>query len=89
LPPKVRQQVVAEAGRVIKKGGVFILADALRDGDDPNLDRMLEAFPIGFHEPFFTSWLKTDIVSLFEGAGFELVDTRQAFLTKAFAFQKQ
>lgn len=88
LPPKIRKQVAVEAARVMKPGGIFILADALQEGDDVNLDRMLEAFPIGFHEPFFNSWLKTDTIGLFEAAGFKLVDTRQAFLTKAWAFER-
>jgi ubiquinone/menaquinone biosynthesis C-methylase UbiE len=88
LPPKIRKAVAVEAARVIKPGGVMILADALQEGDDVNLDRMLEAFPIGFHEPFFASWLKTDTIAVFEAAGFKLVDTRQAFLTKAWAFER-
>jgi ubiquinone/menaquinone biosynthesis C-methylase UbiE len=88
LPPKIRKAVVAEAARVMKSGGVFILTDALQEGDDVNLDRMLEAFPIGFHEPFFGSWLKTDTIGLFEEAGFKLIDTRLAFLTKAWAFER-
>lgn len=88
LPPKIRKAVASEAARVIKKGGTLVLADALQEGDDVNLDRLLEAFPIGFHEPFFTSWLKTDTIKLFENAGFKLRDTRQAFLTKAWAFER-
>jgi ubiquinone/menaquinone biosynthesis C-methylase UbiE len=88
LPPKIRKAVAQDAARAIKKGGVLILADALQEGDDANLDRMLEAFPIGFHEPFFTSWLKTDTIGLFKGVGFKLTDTRQAFLTKAWAFER-
>ena len=88
LPPKIRKAVVREAARVLKKGGVFILADALQCGDDPNLDRLLEAFPIGFHEPFFGSWLATDTRAIFEEAGFKFIDTRQAFLTKAWKFER-
>ena len=88
LPPKIRKAVATEVARVMRPGGIFILADALQEGDDVNLDRMLEAFPIGFHEPFFASWLKTDIIGLFEASGFKLVDTRQAFLTKAWAFER-
>nr|MCU0882450.1 class I SAM-dependent methyltransferase [Hyphomonadaceae bacterium] len=63
LPPKVRVAVLAEVARVIKPGGLFILADSIQTGDDPNLDRMLDAFPYGFHEPYFTSWLKTDVAA--------------------------
>lgn len=88
LPPKVRAAVVAEAARVIKPGGWFILCDSIQTGDDPNLDRLLDAFPAGFHEPYFTSWLTTDLRGLVEAAGFELADTRQAFLTKALAFRR-
>lgn len=88
LPPKIRKAVAQDAARVIKKGGVLVLADALQEGDDANLDRMLEVFPIGFHEPFFNSWLKTDTIGVFEAAGFKLIDTRQAFLTKAWAFER-
>lgn len=88
LPPKIRLEVIQEAARVLKKGGTFILADALQDGDDANLDRLLEAFPIGFHEPFFSSWLQTDIAQIGKDAGLVIVDTRQAFLTKAWAFEK-
>jgi ubiquinone/menaquinone biosynthesis C-methylase UbiE len=89
LPPRVREAVTAEAARVIRPGGVFILADALRRGDDPNLDRLLEAFPIGFHEPYFTSWLDLDVEALFAKAGFEPVGSRQAFLTRGLAFRRR
>jgi ubiquinone/menaquinone biosynthesis C-methylase UbiE len=88
LPPKIRKAVAAEMARVMKSGGTLVLADALQTGDDVNLDRMLEAFPIGFHEPFFTSYLATDMIALFEGVGYKLVATRQAFLTKAWAFER-
>jgi ubiquinone/menaquinone biosynthesis C-methylase UbiE len=88
LPPKVRKAVVQEAARILKPGGYFIVADSLQTGDHPHLDRLLDAFPIGFHEPFYTSWLKTDMQSLFETNGFELVDQRQAFLTKAWSFRR-
>lgn len=88
LPPRVRSQVMAEVARVLAPGGVFILADALRTGDNPDLDRMLDAFPFGFHEPFFTSWLTTDIDSLARDAGLEPGNSRQAFLTRAVAFTK-
>jgi ubiquinone/menaquinone biosynthesis C-methylase UbiE len=88
LPPKVRLQVVAEMARVTRKGGVVVLADSLQDGDDPNLDRLLEAFPSGFHEPYYGSWLSLDVGALFAEAGFKLVGDKRAFLTKAWAFER-
>ncbi|GBF57415.1 ubiquinone/menaquinone biosynthesis C-methyltransferase UbiE [Candidatus Phycosocius bacilliformis] len=88
LPPRVRKAVVAEAARILKPGGMFILADALQTGDDPNLDRLLDAFPAGFHEPFFTSWLSTDMVAMMAEAGLHPTDQARAFLTKAWTFVK-
>lgn len=88
LPPRVRLAVMAEVARVLKPGGVFVLADSLRTGDNPDLDRMLDAFPFGFHEPFFTSWLTTDLDALARDAGLMPGASRQAFLTRAVAFTK-
>jgi ubiquinone/menaquinone biosynthesis C-methylase UbiE len=88
LPPKVRAEVMGEVARVLKPGGVFVLADSLRTGDDPRLDRLLDAFPFGFHEPFFASWLACGIDGLATGAGLQPGGSRQAFLTRAMAFTR-
>ncbi len=88
LPPKVRAAVMREVARVLAPGGIFVLADALRTGDNPDLDRMLDAFPFGFHEPFFTSWLTTDLDALAHDAGLLPGPSRQAFLTRAVAYTK-
>jgi ubiquinone/menaquinone biosynthesis C-methylase UbiE len=89
LPPRVRTAVLGEVARVLKPGGLFVLADALRTGDNPALDRPLDVFPYGFHEPYFTSWLALDIETAGRSAG--LVPTgasQRAYLTRAIAFRK-
>jgi ubiquinone/menaquinone biosynthesis C-methylase UbiE len=88
LPPKIRTQVAAEFARVLKPGGTFVFADSLQYGDDPALDRLLEAFPKLAHEPYYESYQTTDLKALFEGAGLKAGDTRIAYLTKAMAFVK-
>jgi len=88
LPPRVRRDVSAEIGRVVAKGGTFVLADSLQTGDHADLDAMLEYFPIGFHEPYYTSYLAEDLETLFAAAGFVLEETRRAFLTKVMRFRK-
>jgi ubiquinone/menaquinone biosynthesis C-methylase UbiE len=88
LPPKVRVAVASEMGRVLKTGGVLVLADSLQRSDDPNLDRLLEAFPVGFHEPYYDSWLDLDLEGLFAPHGLKLRDGQRAFLTKGVAFAK-
>jgi ubiquinone/menaquinone biosynthesis C-methylase UbiE len=88
LPPRVRPLIAAEMARVLKPGGLLAIADSVQPGDQPDLKRLLEAFPAFFHEPFYESWSKEDVPGLFAGAGLELVDTDVAFLTKAWLFRK-
>jgi ubiquinone/menaquinone biosynthesis C-methylase UbiE len=89
LPPRVRRDVAKEIARIVKPGGVFVLADSIQTGDAADLDRMLEYFPVGFHEPYFTSYLKEDFEALFAEAGFDLEETELAFLTKVMRFRKR
>lgn len=88
LPPKIRPLVAAEIARVLKPGGLFVFADALQMGDTPALDRMLEYFPEGFHEPYFTSYGKEDLDALFTAPGLRLEHSDQAFLTKVRTYRK-
>ena len=88
LPPKVRPQVAAELARVLKPGGVLAFADSIQTVDAPDLDRLLQAFPAFFHEPYYASYQATNLQALFEGAGLALEAQDQAFLTKALLFRK-
>lgn len=89
LPPRVRREAAREIGRVLKPGGTFVLADSVQTGDTPDLDRMLEYFPVGFHEPYFSSYLKEDFAALFGEHGFEVEEVELAFLTKIIRFRKR
>ncbi len=89
LPPRVRVAVMGEMARVLKPGGTLVLADSIQTGDTPTLDRMLDFFPVGFHEPFYASWMTTDIARLAEDAGLEIVETELAFLTKVVTLRRR
>jgi ubiquinone/menaquinone biosynthesis C-methylase UbiE len=88
LPPKVRPAVAVEFARVLKPGGVLAFADSIQTVDAPDLDRLLQAFPAFFHEPYYESYQDTDLAALFGGAGLVLEAQDQAFLTKAMLFRK-
>lgn len=88
LPPKVRPRVAQELARVVKPNGVVVLADSLQTDDAPELNHLLEMFPTGFHEPFYTSYLKEDLVRMMGEVGLVLEETRLAFLTKVLRFRK-
>ena len=88
LPPKIRASVAAEIARVLKPGGTAIIMDALQTGDTPNFDGLLEVFPIGFHEPYFTSYLAEDFAKLFAAQGLTQASDTPAFLSKVMVFEK-
>ena len=88
LPPRVRPIVAAEIARVLKPGGLLAFADSIQPIDEPRLERLLQAFPAYFHEPFYASYSETDLAALFGAAGLALVGEDRAFLTKAMLFEK-
>jgi ubiquinone/menaquinone biosynthesis C-methylase UbiE len=88
LPPRVRGAVAREIARVLKPGGLLALADSVQPADEPRLERLLEAFPAYFHEPFYGSYSHTDLVALFAAEGLTARGEDRAFLTKALLFEK-
>ncbi len=88
LPPKARKAVAREIARVLKPGGLLAFADSVQSSDEPRLERLLQAFPAYFHEPFYASYGATDLPALFAEAGLAARDQDRAFLTKAILFEK-
>jgi ubiquinone/menaquinone biosynthesis C-methylase UbiE len=88
LPPKVRVAVAKEIARVLKPGGLFVLADSIQYGDAPGFDGMLDVFPHLLHEPYYASYAKADLDALFGAAGLKRVATDIAYLTKIATFEK-
>jgi ubiquinone/menaquinone biosynthesis C-methylase UbiE len=88
LPPEQRPVVAAEIARVLRPGGFLAFADSVQAADAPEAARLLEAFPVLFHEPYYASYQREDLIALFEGAGLTLKGRDQAFLTKALLFER-
>ena len=82
LPPRVRPIVMKEISRVLKPGGLFVMADSAQFGDTPELDGILEYFPEGFHEPYYKGYLSYDFGPVMDAAGFVPERKSMAFLTK-------
>ena len=64
LPGPERAAMVREAYRVLKPGGVLVLADSIQMGDEPVFDRALERFPQAYHEPFYKNYQQTPVEDL-------------------------
>lgn len=88
LPPKVRPLAASEMARVLKPGGVLAFADSVQTRDEPDLARLLEAFPAFFHEPYYDSYQGEDLEGLFAAAGLRTAGRDKAFLTKALLLSK-
>jgi ubiquinone/menaquinone biosynthesis C-methylase UbiE len=82
VPPKVRRIIAAEFARVLKPGGRLIFMDSLQFGDTEGYDRLLEMFPINFHEPYHASYAREDLGKLFSQAGLTPVHQEPLFLSK-------
>lgn len=88
LPAKIRPRVLLEVARVLKPGGLIVIVDSLQLGDTPSLDPVLKSFPAQFHEPYFQSWIETDVTALFAMAGLVMHQTTPAYLSKVFVVAK-
>ncbi len=88
LPPKARQKVAREIGRVLKPGGILLHVDSLQKGDVPQFDPLLDFFPRAYHEPYYASYVEADLDALFAEAGLVPVSHEAAFLSKVSAYSK-
>jgi ubiquinone/menaquinone biosynthesis C-methylase UbiE len=89
LPPKIRAGVAREIGRVLKPGGIFVLADSIQYGDTPDFDGLIDVFPTLLHEPYYAGFAKCDLDALFAKAGLVREATDVAYMTKIATFRKE
>jgi ubiquinone/menaquinone biosynthesis C-methylase UbiE len=87
LPPRVRRAAATEIGRVLRPGGTLILVDSLQTGDEPDYDAILDLFPIAFHEPYYTSYLREDLDALWT-PGFTPGERRIAYFSKVLSYRR-
>jgi ubiquinone/menaquinone biosynthesis C-methylase UbiE len=88
LPPRQRRAVASEIARLLAPGGTLILLDSLQHGDTPSYDGMLDRFPHGFHEPYYASYLRTDLAALFGAAGLVTESAEPVYFSKLATFRK-
>ncbi len=88
LPPRVRPKVAQEAARILAPGGTLVVLDSLQRGDRPDFDPLLSFFPDRFHEPYYESYQRENLIDLFTREGFHLVESRIVFLSKRLTFRR-
>lgn len=88
LPPKIRTQVAREIARVLRPGGIFVLADSIQYGDMPEFDGLIDIFPTLLHEPYYRGFAKCDLDTLFAREGLVRGGQDIAYMTKITVFRK-
>jgi ubiquinone/menaquinone biosynthesis C-methylase UbiE len=88
LPAAARQNVIDEAFRVTKPGGVFVICDSIQSIDTPEFEPLMENFPAMFHEPYYRHYISDDLVARLESAGFTEVETFNHFMSKYWVAKK-
>ena len=88
IPPAVRERVLKEMARVVRPGGLLVVADSIQLADAKELEREILAFPARFHEPYYMSYVKDDLAARVAAAGARVTNSRLAFLTKLVTAEK-
>jgi ubiquinone/menaquinone biosynthesis C-methylase UbiE len=82
LPRSVREKVLRESFRVLKKGGIVGICDSLQKDDVPKLNQVLERFPVDYHEPFYKDYTLWDAGHVLKEIGFNDVRADFQLLSK-------
>tara|TARA_Y100001968_G_scaffold154003_1_gene140672 strand:+ start:670 stop:1737 length:1068 start_codon:yes stop_codon:yes gene_type:complete len=82
LPREARQNVINECFRVLKPGGVFVLADSIQLSDSPQFSPVMENFHKVFHEPYYRDYIIDDIEARLANAGFTNTSAESHFMTR-------
>ncbi len=88
LPPRRRRAIAGEIARLLKPGGLFIFLDSLQQGDTPAYDGLLDRFPHEFHEPYYASYVRTDLAALFGAAGLAIEGSEPVYFSKLATFRR-
>jgi ubiquinone/menaquinone biosynthesis C-methylase UbiE len=88
LPLAIREQVIAEAHRVLKPHGYFGFVDSIQNKEAAHLGWALQQFPVDFHEPFYKNYVENDMAEMLERGKFKLSAEDKGFLSKSLLAQK-
>jgi len=82
LPKDARRNVMREALRVVKPGGVFAVVDSAQADHAAEIMWFLEQFPALYHEPYYKGYLVDPLPRALAEVGFEVLDDRDAFVSR-------
>ncbi|MGK7913238.1 MAG: class I SAM-dependent methyltransferase [Synechococcus sp.] len=75
LPGEARQNVINEAARVLKPGGLIVICDSIQMNDSAELSELMDTFDTALHEPYYRDYIRDDLGKRLESEGCEVVET--------------
>lgn len=88
LPKDARRNVMREMNRVLAPGGLCVINDSAQLVESPELARMLETFPAGYHEPYYKGYVQDPLENALAECGFEIVSSTRAMVSKVVVARK-
>jgi ubiquinone/menaquinone biosynthesis C-methylase UbiE len=88
LPRNARRNVIAEAWRVLKPGGLLVIEDSAQPSESSGLAVVLGGFSAEFHEPFYADYLEDDLADLLRERGFAVESVEPHLVAKVVVARK-
>ena len=82
LPRDARRRVAAEALRVLRPGGRFVVLDSAQLSESADIAYFLDEFHRLYHEPYYKGYLRDDLDAMLAEVGFTAVGAEPAFVAK-------
>ena len=89
LPRNARRNVVAELHRVVRPGGLVVIEDSAQLVEAAEIATALREFPRDFHEPFYADYLRDDLATILEEAGFAVESVEPHLLAKVVSARRR
>ncbi len=88
LPRATRRTVLGEMHRVLRPGGLVVIADSAQLAESGALAFFLGRFAADFHEPFYRDYVEDDLAVALAEAGFRVESVEPQFVAKVVVARK-